>query len=161
MRQILFTLLCILIGSGFVTYIVFCVRFWFGYKHYTPVKSYVKRTVSVIVVTRNEGRNLPTLLTSLVNQSYPRDLYEIIIADDASEDDTEELVARFQNLGVRLQYLKIPGRDGVVSPKKNAMKLAIDASNGEIILTTDADCLVPLSWICSMIEEFAEVVCFV
>jgi cellulose synthase/poly-beta-1,6-N-acetylglucosamine synthase-like glycosyltransferase len=110
----------------------------------------------VIVVTRNEGRNLPTLLTALVNQDYPRDLYEIIIADDASEDDTAELVARHMDLGVRLLYLSIPGRDKVFSPKKNALKQAIAASNGEIILTTDADCIVPLTWITSMIEAFAD-----
>jgi cellulose synthase/poly-beta-1,6-N-acetylglucosamine synthase-like glycosyltransferase len=156
LRDILFVILCFLIGSGFVTYIVFCIRFWFGYKNYTPVKSFRKRTVSVIVVTRNEGRNLPTLLTALVNQDYPRDLYEIIIADDASEDDTAELVARHMDLGVRLLYLSIPGRDKVFSPKKNALKQAIAASNGEIILTTDADCIVPLTWITSMIEAFAD-----
>lgn len=156
MRQFLFVILCALISSGFITYILFCVRFWFGYKRYTPVKSYIKRTVSVIVVTRNEGKNLPILLTALVNQNYPRDLYEIIIADDASEDDTAELVAKYHNLGVQLLYLKIPGREDVVSPKKNAMQQAISASRGEIILTTDADCLVPLTWISSMIEAFAE-----
>lgn len=110
----------------------------------------------MIVVTRNEGRNLPTLLTALINQDYPRDLYEIIIADDASEDDTAELVARHMDLGVKLLYLSIPGRDKVHSPKKNALKQAIAASSGEIILTTDADCIVPLTWITSMIEAFAD-----
>lgn len=156
MRQFLFILLCLAISSGFITYLVFIVRFWFGYKRLAPAKSYVKRTVSVIVVTRNEGKNLPPLLTSLVNQHYPKELYEIIIADDASEDDTADLVAKYQNLGVQLQYLRILGRDGVISPKKNAMQSAIAASRGEIILTTDADCLVPLSWINTMIEAFSE-----
>ncbi|HQH49969.1 MAG TPA: glycosyltransferase [Candidatus Cloacimonadota bacterium] len=156
LRDVLFVILCCLTGSGFVTYIVFCIRFWFGYKNYTPVKNYRKRSVSVIVVTRNEGRNLPTLLTALVNQDYPLDLYEIIIADDASEDDTAELVARHMDLGVKLLYLSIPGRDKVLSPKKNALKQAIAASSGEVILTTDADCIVPLTWITSMIEAFAD-----
>jgi len=155
-RDILYYLLLVLIGTGFITYIVFSVRFYFGYKNYRPVLNPRKRTVSVIVVTRNEGRNLPTLMTALVNQDYPRELYEIIIADDDSEDNTQELITRFLNLGVKVIYLRIPGREGVISPKKNALEKAIATSSGEIILTTDADCIVPLTWMSSMVEAFAD-----
>jgi cellulose synthase/poly-beta-1,6-N-acetylglucosamine synthase-like glycosyltransferase len=155
-REILFYTLLSLIGSGFVTYIVFSIRFYFGYKRYQPVRNYAKKTVSVIIVTRNEGRNLPSLLTALVNQNYPRELFEIVIADDASEDDSEQIIAGYRGLGVDIAYMKVLGREGVISPKKNALDKAIAVSRGELILTTDADCIVPLSWISSMVEAFAD-----
>lgn len=152
----LYYLLIALVASGFVTYIIHCIRFYWGYKNYNPEKSYKKRTVSVIVVGRNEAANLPTLLTSLVNQNYPRELYEIIVADDDSEDDTEDVVRSYSDLGVNVHYIKVKGRENVVSPKKQAMEIAIKASIGELILTTDADCIVPLTWVSSMVEAFTD-----
>ncbi|NLK49473.1 MAG: glycosyltransferase [Candidatus Cloacimonetes bacterium] len=156
MLSFLYYLLIVLVASGFVTYIIHCVRFYWGYKNYNPAKSYKKRTVSVIVVGRNEAANLPTLLTSLVNQNYPKELYEVIVADDDSEDDTEGVVRSYSDLGVNVHYIKVKGRENVVSPKKQAMEIAIKASIGELILTTDADCIVPLTWVSSMVEAFTD-----
>lgn len=156
LKDLAFICLTILISSGFVTYIIFCIRFYFGYKRYKAQFSPKKRTVSVIVVCHNEAANLPTLLTSLVNQKYPADLYEIIVADDDSTDNTTEIVEQFMNRGVELRYMKVLGREQVISPKKQALEKAIHASNGELILTTDADCIVPLSWIASMVAAFTD-----
>ena len=44
--------------------------------------------VSVIVPARNEEKNLSSCLESLLNQSYPKELYEIIVVDDDSDDNT-------------------------------------------------------------------------
>ncbi|MDZ4183193.1 MAG: glycosyltransferase [Candidatus Cloacimonadaceae bacterium] len=154
MIKYLFYLLSALIFSGFVTYILFVIRFYRGYRDYRPEKNYQKKTVSVIIVCRNEARNLNTLMTTLVNQDYPKELYEILIADDDSEDDTEAVINRFIDLGVNVTYMRILGRDQVISPKKQAMERAIKSSKGELILTTDADCVVPLTWISTMVEAF-------
>jgi len=48
--------------------------------------------VSVIVAARNEENNIPNLLTTLLNQNYPSELYEVIIANDVSTDRTTEIV---------------------------------------------------------------------
>lgn len=154
--HILYLLLCILIASGFVTYISFCIRFWFGFKNYNPKLNNKRYRVSVIIVSRNEASNLKDLLLCLVNQDYPKDLYEVILADDDSEDNTEEIVAQFSESGLNIQYLKVLGRESVISPKKHALEKAISLSQGEIILTTDADCILPITWITSMISSFSD-----
>ena len=83
---ILYWLLLILIGSGALTYIVFVIRFYFGWKRYKQISNYRKQRVSVVVVARNEARNLPRLMSCLLSQDYPKDLYEIVLGDDDSED---------------------------------------------------------------------------
>jgi cellulose synthase/poly-beta-1,6-N-acetylglucosamine synthase-like glycosyltransferase len=79
LKEILFYILFALVSGGFVTYIYFCIRFYFGYKYYKPTLSYTKKTVSVIIVSRNEADNLRKLLLILVNQNYPKNLYEVIV----------------------------------------------------------------------------------
>jgi glycosyltransferase involved in cell wall biosynthesis len=70
---------------------VFCIRFWNGYRTYKPTFNYKKRTVSVVIAARNEAKNLQELLLCLLNQDYPKELFEVILADDDSEDDTEQV----------------------------------------------------------------------
>ncbi len=159
--RILFWILLALIASGGVTYIVFLIRFYFGWKHYVSPVNNRKYRVSVVVTARNEARNLPTLMTCLLSQDYPSDLYEIVLGDDDSEDDTESIMQKYIAAGHNVKYIKVKGRDKVISPKKNAMNKAIDATEGEIILTTDADCIVPVTWISSMISCFSDEVSMV
>jgi len=152
----LYWLLLALIASGTVTYITFVVRFYLGWKRYEPKLSFKKRRVSVIIVARNEAANLHTLMSCLLSQDYPQDLYEIIFADDASEDNTYEIIQSYIAAGHNIRYFLSKGRDTVVSPKKLALGKAIEMANGELILTTDADCIVPLGWISSMVEHFTD-----
>jgi cellulose synthase/poly-beta-1,6-N-acetylglucosamine synthase-like glycosyltransferase len=95
-------------------------------------------------------------MTSLISQKYPPELFEIIVADDDSTDNTANLIESFCDRGIEVTYLLVKGRERVVSPKKHALEQAIKASSGEIILTTDADCVVPLNWIQTMVEAFAD-----
>lgn len=156
MYKLLFFTLCLMIASGFVTYISYCIRFWIGYRNHKPSISYKKRTVSVIIVARNEAKNLADLFLCLQNQDYPKALFEVILADDDSEDNTEEVAERFTKAGMNLSYMRVLGRDYVTSPKKHALEKAISKAQGDIILTTDADCILPQTWISSMISLFTE-----
>ncbi len=117
-------------------------------------KSYEKKTVSVCIAARNESKNLRKLLTSLVNQTYPTDLFEVIIADDLSEDNSRKIIREYSSRYSYIKLLEVNNRAEVISPKKNALSNAISISKGEIILTTDADCIVPPTWIESMVSAF-------
>ncbi|MDY0151493.1 MAG: glycosyltransferase, partial [Candidatus Cloacimonas sp.] len=55
-----------------------------------------------------------------------------------------------------LRYIRVLGRDNVLSPKKQALEKAVSMAGGDIILTTDADCIQPLTWISSMISLFSD-----
>lgn len=92
--------------------------------------------VSVIVAVRNEENNISRLLSNLQSQDYQ--LYEIIIVDDHSTDSTTSLITD----GVKL--IALP--EGIYG-KKNAIAEGIKYSNGELIITTDADCTMSSAWI--------------
>ena len=108
--------------------------------------------VSVIVAARNEEANIAACLDSLVVQSY--DDYEIIVVDDRSTDKTPELIKSQSTKFPHLKLVTIQETPAGWSPKKYALDRAIRASEGELLLFTDADCVVGRYWIETMISFF-------
>jgi cellulose synthase/poly-beta-1,6-N-acetylglucosamine synthase-like glycosyltransferase len=97
--------------------------------------------VSVIIPCRNGQDKLPVTLQSISGQDYPGELFEVLIVDDNSTDRTFETVS--ENTGIhRLYVLKNKG-----SGKKESIRTGINASTGNLIITTDADCIMGKSWI--------------
>ena len=110
--------------------------------------------VSVVIAARNEEHNIARLLDALENQSYPR--YEILVVNDGSSDRTSEIAHSYVDRVRSLRIIDI-GSAGtnVVSRKKNALKTGIEASGGDILLFTDADCQPGHRWVEGMITEFS------
>lgn len=158
-----------MISTGLIILMIFCLTVYLyylflfrrGLKKQQNLYSFLKPKVSVIIAARNEEENIPFLLTGLVNQSYPENLIEIIIADDGSEDQTARIIQEFGQRWQNIKYLRVIDREQVRSPKKNALSQAIMISEGELILTTDADCRVGPGWIESHVNIFTENVDFV
>jgi cellulose synthase/poly-beta-1,6-N-acetylglucosamine synthase-like glycosyltransferase len=97
--------------------------------------------ISIVVPVRNEKKNIGPLLQSLSSQSYPSSNFEVIIVDDHSTDDSvERCNGQLENLTV---LSLSEGENG----KKAALTQGICAAKGEIIATTDADCLLPADWL--------------
>ncbi len=111
-------------------------------------------TVSVVVAAFNEEKTIAQLLTSLINQDYPQDNYEIIIVDDCSTDKTPQIAKEFQKKVSNITLLRTNPDESVRSRKKHALATGIKESKGEIILTTDADCVVGSQWITGMMRYF-------
>jgi cellulose synthase/poly-beta-1,6-N-acetylglucosamine synthase-like glycosyltransferase len=104
--------------------------------------------VTIIVPARNEAANILTCLRSLVNQDYPPELLEIVVIDDHSTDDTATLVeqAAFPCVSVvRLSSLSENGE--LRSSKKTAISTGVALASGDLILTTDADCVAQVGWV--------------
>jgi cellulose synthase/poly-beta-1,6-N-acetylglucosamine synthase-like glycosyltransferase len=99
--------------------------------------------MTVVIPCRNEAANLPLLLADLNAQTYPH--FEVIVADDASTDGTAEVAGRFP-ANFRLIVLCLPDEPGS-SPKKRALKAAIQRARGRLIVTTDGDCRVGPDWL--------------
>lgn len=105
--------------------------------------------ITVIIPARNEEQNIEACLRSVLRQNYSKELLEIIVVDDHSEDKTADLVKQFEKEGVRLISLKehiIQGTK-IGSYKKKAIEVAIAQAKGAIIVTTDADCTAGKNWI--------------
>ncbi len=105
---------------------------------YSPPRSGAQEGVSVIVCARNERENLEALLPIVLAQQYA--LYEVIIADDASDDGTRKLIAHYQQECPRLKTVRIDVRPTRVQPKKHALTEAIRTAQYDRLLLTDADC---------------------
>ena len=61
--------------------------------------------VSILIPARNEAANIAACLDSLLLQSYPKSLFEVIVIDDHSTDNTATIVQSYANKGVRLVSL--------------------------------------------------------
>jgi len=102
---------------------------------------------SVIIPFRNESENLPALLYSLSALKYPTELFEILLVNDDSEDNSKAICQDFQQKHPELQFRILDTNRTSNSPKKDAILTAINNSKYEHIITTDADCEVPLYWL--------------
>lgn len=102
--------------------------------------------VSVIVVTKNEEKNISQCLDSLVAQDYPKDAYELIVVDGASTDRTRDICQRYP---VRLIITKQSG----ISHQRNK---GIELARGEFVAFTDADCNVDKSWLRKLLGQIRE-----
>jgi cellulose synthase/poly-beta-1,6-N-acetylglucosamine synthase-like glycosyltransferase len=107
--------------------------------------------ISVIIAARNEEENINGLLQSLYEQQYPKELYEVIIIDDHSTDNTWPLLQeqRFSPMQVKPLQLSdyIEERNAIASYKKKAIETGINAAAGTLIVTTDADCRFNPLWL--------------
>src|SRR4051812_40775862 len=80
---------------------------------------------SIVVPFRNERQNLPTLLESIKNLNYPIDLFEIILIDDFSEDDSAKLVYNWRMQNGGFQFTLLENVSVTDSPKKDAITRAV------------------------------------
>jgi len=132
-------------------YLILIGWFVFGFdkvKNFEFKNSIPKTEFSVIIPFRNEAQNLPSLLQSISELKYPRNLYEIILVDDESDDNSVDLIMRFL-ANVQNDIYVIKNERKTNSPKKDAITKAISIAKYEWILTTDADCLLPENWLLS------------
>lgn len=141
--MILLLLTCIL----FIGYSLLLFRFrqsWEQLALFQPGHPASTR-ISVIIPARNEEHNIGPLLLALQQQSYPAAFTEIIVVDDHSTDRTAEIVQSFPAVTlIRLQ------EEGINSYKKKAIEKGIAAATGELIVTTDADCIPGRDWLNSI-----------
>ncbi len=110
------------------------------------------RGVSALVAARNESVNIETVVRDIFNQSYTTELFELIVVDDHSEDDTLEKCRALQTEFPNLKVLSNTHGDG----KKAALQTGIVQAEFGIIATVDADCRVPSEWLISMMSHWEE-----
>ena len=111
--------------------------------NYSPSTS-----ISVIIAARNEEENIKVCLESILKCDFPNNLLEIIVVDDASMDDTSALVNSIESDSIQLIH-----SDQNIG-KKGAIRLGINSSKGNLIITTDADCRVNTQWLKSILSYY-------
>src|SRR5690606_3664151 len=139
----------IVIISITVLYLALIGSFSYGYNNLKlfKIEDVVAKTkFSVIIPFRNEAEKLPALLHSISALNYPKELYELIFVDDASDDDSNMNFIRFQEQS-KIDLKVIANNRKTNSPKKDAITSAIAIAKHDWIVTTDADCVLPKFWL--------------
>lgn len=137
-----------------VFYIVILIRLIRGLSTLDRGKNNETPSVSVVVPARNEENNILRCLEALHAQDYPEGKSEIIIVNDRSTDRTEEIIRTYVKDKSNMHQIKIHETHAHMAPKKWALQTGIQKASGEIILTTDADCIPRPGWIRAMTGYF-------
>lgn len=107
--------------------------------------------LSIVIPTYNRKLKLRQCLDSLFAQTYPKDLFEIIVIDDGSSDGTRDMLEGLSKINPNLKYF-IQQHKGPAA----ARNLGIKYASAEIIGFTDSDCLLNKDWVRQMLQGHRE-----
>lgn len=152
-------LFSVIISACYFGLIIFFTYGWFINK--SPVKSQEKphTRISVIIPFRNEAGNMDILLKSLSEQDFPAELWEVLLVNDHSTDDSHAITKEFiiKNGIKNFRVLALSEADGF--SKKAALKKGIENSGGKLIVTTDADCIFKKNWLSALVLFYEQKKC--
>ena len=94
--------------------------------------------ISVIVPVFNDEKRIGKCIESLLNQTYPKDKFEVIIVDNNSYDKTIEIIKEYP---VKLL------RENKIQSSYAARNLGVKSSRGDILVFTDSDCVADKNWL--------------
>lgn len=111
--------------------------------------------ISVIICAKNEDENLTEFLPKVLTQDYPD--FEVIVVNDCSWDNTENVVDEFAKIFPNLRKTNIKEDKYYKHGKKFAVLVGIKAAKNNLLVFTDADCY-PSSdqWLKAMAKSFAK-----
>jgi cellulose synthase/poly-beta-1,6-N-acetylglucosamine synthase-like glycosyltransferase len=142
--------------------IIYYRQSWLQIKNYYPEPGKETKNstfITVVIAARNEEKTLGKCIESIIKQTYPAHLFELIVIDDHSIDSTSAIANSFNEKGnIRVLKLKDAKQTQVLnSYKKKAVETGIGLAKGSLIVTTDADCIAKPGWlqtIASYYEQF-------
>ncbi|MFC2080162.1 glycosyltransferase [Bacteroidota bacterium] len=153
-------LIWVLSGLMVLSFIVQMIYFLAVYlrilTYKTPKKKKKERIgISVVICARNEAENLAKNLPLFLEQDYPE--YEIVVVNDCSTDNTEEVLMNLKVKYARLHYTTIHPDRKFTHGKKLALTVGIKAAKYDHLLLSDADCY-PVSdqWIKTLSRHFSK-----
>jgi cellulose synthase/poly-beta-1,6-N-acetylglucosamine synthase-like glycosyltransferase len=135
--------------------------YWLGWRsipEYISTDKQPKTGLSVVIPARNEEKNIVNCLESICSQRYPSELLQIIAIDDCSTDKTWDLLERFHSDQKITNSIRLPEvENGEFSAhKKKAIETGIAMSHNNVIVTTDADCKHPQTWLKTIASFYEE-----
>lgn len=103
--------------------------------------------VTVIIPVRNRPGEIATCLQSLSRLDYPKEKIEVIVIDDASDDNTPDVVSTFP-----VQLIPLKER----RQASCCRNLAAQRAQGEILAFLDSDCVADPLWLRELIPAFSD-----
>lgn len=103
--------------------------------------------VSIILPNRDHGHFLPRALDALLAQTHRQ--LELLVVDDASSDDSHEIVRRYANRDARVQLLELSEHRGI----NHAVDVALEQARGEYLYVAAADDMVAPDFFEKMVAQ--------
>lgn len=144
-----------------IAYLALLALLYFGLRRVLSKHSNAntpKTKLSVIVVFRNEEKNLPLFLEALSKQTLSGVFYELIMVNDHSSDDSISIINYYKDLFIKLIVVTPP--DDIIG-KKGALTIGISHAQNPIVVFTDADCIPASTWLESISSKFSNNIDFI
>ena len=137
--NVLFSILFFIFSiSAFIQLIYYWVLFSRLAFYRAKSRKRTKEPVSVVICAKDEYENLQTNLPLILEQDYKE--FEVVVVNDASEDDTAELLTDLSLKYKNLKIVDIKADLNFFKGKKFPLSIGIKSAKNDIILLTDADC---------------------
>ena len=95
--------------------------------------------ISLLICAKNEAKNLTEHIPLWLNQNHQD--FELILINDASTDDTLEVMESFAEQDSRIKIVDVKNNEAFWGSKKYALTLGIKRARNEHFIFSDADCL--------------------
>jgi cellulose synthase/poly-beta-1,6-N-acetylglucosamine synthase-like glycosyltransferase len=129
---LLFTLFVGIYGIYFV-----CVRVWAKKPWGLAIDNNFQPKVSILIPVHNEEKTIVDKLRNIKSVTYPKENIEIIVTDDASDDDTLQRVKSFVELNQDLIIRVV--EHNLRTGKSVALNRALPLSSNDVVIVSDAD----------------------
>lgn len=113
-----------------------------------------KPKVSILLAARNEEANIERCLKSLDQLTYPKELTQILVGNDASTDRTEAIVQNFIKDKDQFELINVEGFQSKTKAKARVLSCLAEKAEGEVLFVTDADMDLPKDWIEGLLSAF-------
>ncbi|MCA1795221.1 MAG: glycosyltransferase [Desulfobacteraceae bacterium] len=104
--------------------------------------------VSIIIPVRNRPKDISACLTSLEQLDYPKQKKEVIVVDDASDDNTSETVRNFPEA----ELIALTENSQASFCRNRAARTA----KGDLLAFIDSDCTADPSWLRELVPAFQD-----
>lgn len=109
-------------------------------------------TVTVVISAYNEAPFIEATVRNKLTQNYPQSLLDVIVASDASNDGTDELLSQLARQEPRVTFFRQEPRGG----KTTALNAMVQRARGDIIVFSDANSMYDTNAVRSLVAPFAD-----
>ncbi len=137
----------VLLGAYMLLILTYAIGWLLIKFRFEPIKD-AANTFTILIPARNEAQTIEACLRSITAQNYPKHKYEIIVIDDHSEDNTQQVVANFimSNESYTISLLSL-AKLAPKGNKKEGITLGVEWAKSPNIILTDADCIRGTEWL--------------
>jgi cellulose synthase/poly-beta-1,6-N-acetylglucosamine synthase-like glycosyltransferase len=144
--------ICLFVGLYPYAIYPFCVAFLKAVRPRTVHSDSITPTVTVVISAYNEAPCIEATVRNKLAQNYPQSLLDVMVASDASNDGTDEVLSQLARQEPRVTFFRQEPRGG----KTTALNAMAQRARGDIIVFADANSMYDANSVRSLVAPFAD-----